>query len=229
MIQRLRQILLSNRFDLSLAPFRLNIVGIRAKGTVAGSFDDEIHVFWRDDAGKWQHRNYPATTDPGTYWLQKPMMPQGTAILKAGQYVGAYQIGKHQGRYKALVQRGGPVTVVRDYNRDSVLDFVNGQEESGFLGINIHRAERVGTTYEIDRHSAGCQVFQDAGHFAEFMQLCEIHRERHGNSFTYTLVDFREARNALIRNVAAGGSAVTLGALAAIELFPFLRKKYLTA
>jgi len=228
MVHRLRQIFIGNGFDFSVAPFKLNILGIRAKTSIADAFDDEIHVFWRDDGGRWQHRNYPATTDPGTFWLKNPIMPRGTAILKSGQYVGAYRMGKHRGRYNALVQQGGPVTVIRDYNRDSVLDWHNGSEETGFFGINIHRAERVGTTYGIDRHSAGCQVFQDAVHFDEFMKLCGIHSQRYGNSFTYTLVDFREARKALIRNIATGGSLLAVGSLAAMELFPLFRQKYLT-
>ena len=228
MNHRLRQLLLDSRFRLYTAPFRLNILGIRAKGTAAGRFDDEIHVFWRDDAGRWQHRGYGATTDPGTFWLRHPAMPQGTAILKAGQYVDAYRIGRHRDRYRALVQTGGPVTVVRDHDRDAILDWANGRQETGYFGINIHRAERVGTTYHVDRHSAGCQVFQNAEEFAEFMRLCEIHRQRHGNRFTYTLLDFRQARNVLLRNIATGGSALAAGTLAAMELFPLIRKKYLT-
>ena len=97
MLNSLKQILLNNDFQVYTASFKLNILGVRSKSAISNSFDDELHVFWRDDMGKWKHKQYAITTDPGTYWLKQPMMPQGTAILKAGQYVNAYKIGMHQG------------------------------------------------------------------------------------------------------------------------------------
>ena len=99
------------------------------------------------------------------------MMPQGTAILKAGQYIDSHKIRLHDGRYEALGQNG-PVTVIRDYDRDAVLDFNNGREETGSkFGINIHRAKSKGTTRTIDKYSAGCQVFSNADDFDDFMKL----------------------------------------------------------
>jgi hypothetical protein len=138
----------------------------------------------------WQHKVFPITTDPGTFWLTNPSIDKGTAILAAGQYRDAYQIGLHRGKYEALVQRG-EVVVIRDYDRDAVLDFFNGTSYRGFFGINIHRASIQGTTKTIDRYSAGCQVFANAEDFAQFMQLCHKHRNLYGNKFTYTLLDQR--------------------------------------
>src|SRR5256885_1739574 len=92
-------------YEVYSRPYELNIVGIRSDSTVPNRFDDEVQVFYKNNLGQWIHYIFPATTDPGTYWLLSPMNPQGTAILMQGQYKGAYQIGLHRGKYYALVQR----------------------------------------------------------------------------------------------------------------------------
>jgi len=175
-------------------PNELNIVGIRADSTQPNAFDDSINVYYKTATGDWQLHSFPATTDPGTYWLENPLNPQGTAILKAGQYLNSHSIGLHRGKYEALVQVR-PVTVLRDYDRNAVLDFLNGKEDTGLFGINVHHAQAEGTTKYVDKFSAGCQVFANIEDFNLFMQLCYRHRELYGNSFTYTLIDHR----ALIR------------------------------
>jgi len=193
-------------------PYQLNIVGVRNDSTTPNSFDDTLYVFWKDDANKWQGKFYTITTDPGTYWLNNPMNPQGTAILKEGQYINSHQIGLHRGEYTALVQRS-PVTVLRDYDRNAILDFVNGKEDKGLFGINIHRAKATGTTKTIDKYSAGCQVFEDADDFANFLSLADKHKDLYGNNFTYTLVDER-AYNRMLkrRGVYIIGGVLALGA-----------------
>jgi hypothetical protein len=213
MLSRIKAILNSQAYEVYVKPYQLNIVGLRSKNTNANSFDDEIHVFYRTEKGDWNYHSYKATTDPGTFWLNNPSYSQGTAILAQGQYKDAYAIGLHRGKYEALRQVK-PVTVIRDYNRDSLLDFNNGTEETGIFGINIHRAESNGTTKYIDRYSAGCQVFQNAGDFNQFMDLCERHKSLYGNSFTYTLIDFRAVRRITWKRViaaSAAAAAITLG------------------
>jgi hypothetical protein len=200
-------------FIVSTRPMELNIVGVRNNSTRPNSFDDQMHIFFKDDSGKWQHKVWPCTTDPGTYWLRSPMNPQGTAMLKGNmQYKGVYSIGLHKGQYTALVQKNGPVTVIRDYNRDDVLDFGNGSETTGMFGINIHRASSNGTTQSVDRYSAGCQVFANANDFAEFMELCKVHRDRYGNQFTYTLLDQRAASRSKRRKATYVIGAVAIAA-----------------
>lgn len=177
-------------YILFTRPFELNIVGIRANSTVPNIFDDTINLFYKDSNGNWIYHQFKATTDPGTYWLRNPMNPQGTAILKHGQYHNSHMIGTHLGKYLALVQKN-PVTVIRDYDRNAVLDFNNGREDTGMFGINIHRASVNGITKTVDKHSAGCQVFADVNDFNLFMQLADRHKRTYGNSFTYTLIDER--------------------------------------
>lgn len=171
-------------------PFELNIVGIRADSTSPNLFDDSINLYYKTTDGNWQLHQFPATTDPGTYWLENPLNPQGTAILKAGQYIGSHTIGMHRGKYEALVQQR-PVTVIREYDRKAVLDLLNGQEDTGLFGINIHHAQAEGITKYVDKFSAGCQVFANIADFTLFMQLCYRHRGLYGNIFTYTLIDER--------------------------------------
>jgi hypothetical protein len=189
-IRALVKTLQAKNYKVYEDPYKLNIVGIRSNITKPNSFDDRIYVFYKNKDNQWEGFGYTVTTDAGTYWLKNPMQSKGTALLKEGQYIDAYQLGLHQGKYKALVQRK-PVTVIRDYDRNAVLDFNNGKEDTGLFGINVHRANATGTTKTIDKHSAGCQVFSNADDFAKFLQLAEASKDKYGNNFTYTLIDER--------------------------------------
>jgi hypothetical protein len=165
----------------------LNIVGIRSAEMQANKFDDLLVVFYRQ-GDSWCVNYFPCTTDPGTYWLENPMTGLGTAILKAGQYRGVFQIGKHQNRYKALVQRK-PVTVIRDPDRDTTLDLGSTIEETGFFGINLHCAGWKKQSLMVDKWSAGCQVVANWWDFMILLALCDAGAAAHGNSFTYTLLE----------------------------------------
>ena len=208
MLSKVKSILRRKGFRLYTRPYEVNIVGIRSKNTRSNRFDDEIHVFYKTSPVKWIYHVYKATTDPGTFWLENPMEPRGTAILAEGQYVDAYEIGLHRGLYPALVEKR-PVTILRDYNRNSTLDFFNGRKDTGVFGINIHRALANGKTKYVDKFSAGCQVFEDADDFEQFMRITGRHQKLYGNSFTYTLIDFRSMRREGLRRALIG--AITLG------------------
>jgi hypothetical protein len=177
-------------YRIYMRPNELNIVGIRSSSTTANRFDDEINVFYVGDNGRWQHYEFKATTDPGTYYLQHPLTPSGTALLKEGQYVNAYSIGLHRGKYTALRQVK-PVTVYRDYNRNTTLDFEGVKVQTGMYYINIHRALQSGTASFVERFSAGCQVFANTDDFHFVMKLAEKHRGLYGNQFSYTLLDYK--------------------------------------
>lgn len=190
MIASILATLLERRYKTFVRPFELNIVGVRSNSTTPNSFDDSINVFFKNAQGVWVYQSHKATTDPGTYWLKNPLSPQGTAILKQGQYLNCYSIGLHRGEYTALVQVR-PVTVIRDYDRNAILDFMNGKEDTGLFGINIHHASVEGTTKTVDKYSAGCQVFANINDFNSLMQLAAVHEKLYGNQFTYTLLDQR--------------------------------------
>lgn len=163
----------------------LNLVGVRSEDMTANTFNDWLTVFYIFD-GRWNFFAFPATTDPGTYWRENLANVDGSAILKPGQYRHSHQRGLHRGD-EALVQRG-PLTVYRDANRDGVLDVTGVPEDTGMFGIDIHRANSVRPSVQVDRWSAGCQVVQDPDHFAFLMTLSDRAVEKYGNSFSYTLL-----------------------------------------
>ncbi len=163
--------------------YDLNIFGIRSESTSANRFDDFIGCIWGVHNEKF--RLWQATTDPGLYWLNNPMKYKGTAILCPGQYRGVYKLDMHGGKYEALCQRNGPVTVFRDSNRDDNLDF--DEVETGMFGINIHK--QWGDDDTVDKDSAGCQVFRYDADFYKLMSLAHHQIRCHDwYSFTYTLL-----------------------------------------
>lgn len=168
--------------------YNLNIIGIRSNNFGTNKFDDVLLVAYKDDKDTLVCHEFPITTDPGSYWLSKPLNPKGTAILVPDQYRSAYQKAKHQGKYFALCQRK-PVTVYRDNDKDEELDLKPETKDTGYFGINIHRSNPYGKSYRIDKWSAGCQVFQSKTDFELFMSLVDKAIEIFSNSFTYTLLE----------------------------------------
>jgi hypothetical protein len=222
MLSKIKALLKFKGYKLFTRLYELNIVGLRSKSVIPNRFDDELHVFYKSSSIKWEYHIFKITTDPGTFWLKNPMQPQGTAILAEGQNINSHALGLHRGQYKALVQVK-PISIMRDYDRDATLDFYNGKKETGKYGINLHRANKVGITKTVDKNSAGCQVFENASDFEVFIRLCEQHKARLGNLFTYTLIDFRTVQRRKLRMM-----AYFLGALVGVGVaghFYFNRKQ----
>ena len=174
-------------FD-SQKDYDVNIVGIRNSATsarVTNAFDDWMTVSYKV-GGKWNFHIWPCTTDPGTTYTQRLLNSDGVARLVEGQYRGAYQIGMHQGKYEALVQRK-PVKVWRDKNKD--LKYDENLIQEGLFGINIHRSSSTGTSLRVDGWSAGCQVFANIRDYNQFLTIMRKARDVFGNKFTYTLIE----------------------------------------
>ncbi|MFP6733016.1 MAG: peptidoglycan-binding domain-containing protein [Rhodospirillales bacterium] len=169
--------------------YHLNIIGVRDPSTNINSFDDQVFLIYRDDNGKQHAVEYSITTDPGEYYTRTELLNKaGAAILVPGQYKDAYQLAKHRGKYEALCQLGGEVTVWRDGNKDDQLDR-SGSKYTGNFGINIHRGNAAGRTDRVGKYSAGCQVFQNADDFAVLISLVKKSKALRGNDFTYTLLE----------------------------------------
>lgn len=170
--------------------YNLNIIGIRRNNNckVNNLFDDILVIDYDTNKGHSRHL-YNITTEPGLSTLKNPTNPKGTAILVPGQYKGVYAVDLHNGKYKALCQRNGPVKVYRDGNKDDIYDLLPEKIDEGMFGINIHRANQNYTRNTIDQYSAGCQVFNDPAEFVSFMKIVEKARSIWGNKFTYTLID----------------------------------------
>ena len=169
--------------------YNLNLIGVRSPQTTANAFDDTMYCVYRDSSGQWIELSFPITTDPGKYWLLNPGRVSGTAILVSGQYRGAWKLGLRRGKYEALVQTGGKVEVYRDADKDDILEHDPEDIEQGYFGINIHRASSVRTSSDVDRWSAGCQVFANPNDYRLFIELCKISADIYGDSFSYTLLE----------------------------------------
>ncbi len=172
--------------------YNLNIIGVRSFGkTVTNKFDDILVVTYRDERNVWQKKCYSITTDPGVYYMSQLCSGKGCAIMVEGQYSGLWKIGYHKGQYKALVQNK-PVPVYRDRNRDEIYDYNPQTIDKGVFGINLHRAGKT-ESVQVDKWSAGCQVFASAMKFNEFMRIAEKQvANKMGNTFTYTLLSENE-------------------------------------
>lgn len=173
-------------FDEGL-DYNLNIIGIRAKSPIVNTFCDPICVIYRDPNSKYGLGmvSFPATTDPGLYYMNHPMMPSfGTAIMVPGQYKGAYAKGLHEG-YPALVQQK-PIAFYRDTNNDNRLDMDPNKISWGVYGVNIHHAGVWST--QVNNWSAGCLVFSKLADFNIFMELVDKSIALYGNSFSLTLL-----------------------------------------
>lgn len=175
-------------FENDSKPLNLNYVGIRDTSSV-GKFNDIFAIFWKY-RGAWNQFIRYGTTDPGMYYLKNPLNVKGTAILKEGQMRGAFQLGKHRGKYEALVQKK-EVVVIRDPNRDNVLD-MGGVEDNGWHGINHHRAMSKDEASKVGKFSAGCQVTWNPHEYDLFIALCKEASEVWGNSFSYSLLNVND-------------------------------------
>jgi hypothetical protein len=174
--------------------YNLNIVGVRnsdTHGVVTNKFDDKLTISYLVN-GEMKYHEFDATTDPGSHWEKNILNKDGVAILVPNQYRGSHEIRKHQGKYEALCQKK-PVKVYRDNNKDGKYDMLEENIHEGIFGINIHKAgSRVEGSTQIDKWSAGCQVFSKESDFNQLMELAYKAKNLYGNSFTYTLIESKD-------------------------------------
>jgi hypothetical protein len=159
-------------------PF-FHLIGVRSKADKPNAFDDLLFLI--DGANIF---TYTGTTNPGKFWLQNFQRKEGTAVLKPGQYIDTWVLGRHKGVYKAWTQAKN-VTVFRDDDKDGKSEDL-GKEQTGIFGINIHRANENAMSIQVDKWSAGCQVFNNPVQFKQFILLSELSKQEF---FTYTLLE----------------------------------------
>jgi hypothetical protein len=176
--------------DTANKTYDVNIIGVRNNAPsvadkVTNVFDDHLTISYKDEAKNPQFFCWMATCDPGKKGVMEFHNNKGVARLVPGQYRGVWKIDKHQGKYDALCQRNGNVTVWRDANRD--LLFEEKVTDTGMFGINIHKAGQDSTW--VENWSEGCQVFKRVKDFDAFMTICRKAAKIHGNKFSYTLLE----------------------------------------
>jgi hypothetical protein len=168
---------------------RIMLTGIRSNDQTLNIFNDAmVWIQWENGIAKLKQA--PITTDPGLYYLLHPCNPKGTAIVKPGLFPDCWAFGLHNGKYEALVQVGN-ITLIRDFNRDKVIDYNSGREETANnAGVNCHHAGEDSQT--VDNWSAGCQVFKRLSDWYQFFADCKGSANKR---FSYGLLlesDFEE-------------------------------------
>ncbi|MDD2707526.1 MAG: hypothetical protein PHV34_05905 [Verrucomicrobiae bacterium] len=108
-----------------------------------GRYDDLIIRVMGDDLAE-----FPASTDPGRYYIRHPANPRGCAMLRPGLWW--YELGVHKG-HAALTQADAVDVDRLDQNGD-----MRGADRGDF-GINIHSG---GSEDEVGAWSAGCQIIK---------------------------------------------------------------------
>lgn len=176
--------------DDSNKTYDVNIIGVRNNAPsiadkVTNVFDDHLTISYKDESGNWQYFCWAGTCDPGKKGVMEFHNNKGVARLVPGQYRGVWMIDKHQGKYEALCQRKGNVTVWRDANRDMIYE--EKVTDTGMFGINIHKAGQ--DSMWVENWSEGCQVFKRVKDFDQFMAICKKAAKIHGNAFSYTLIE----------------------------------------
>ena len=93
--------------------YDVNIVGVRNARPgqkVTNLFDDKLTLSYKV-GGEWFYHEWDATTEPGKKGVMQFHNSGGVARLVPDQYRGVYAVSMHQGKYQALCQRLGDVTV----------------------------------------------------------------------------------------------------------------------
>jgi hypothetical protein len=119
--------------------------------------------------------SFHGNTDPSKYRKgQGTGKGKGMALLNPGAYF-AHQFGRHKGKYQALIQTGGEVTVSRDGDN---------AQDTGYHGINIHKGGRNETLSE------GCQTIHP-DQWDSFMALAKDQVCRYfGDKWCKTIVPY---------------------------------------
>lgn len=174
--------------------YNLNLIGMRDLDAVnTDEFSDVIYLAFRIN-GDPVAIPFQATTMPGFYYRENPLVPTGVAILPAGQHRALWRIGLHRGK-PALTQRRACI-VRRDNDGDSLVDINSPymKNDTGNFLINLHSTGRRDRYLpkEIGKWSAGCQVLRDQKAHDTLMYFVEQSLVRYGNTFTYTLFDMRD-------------------------------------
>jgi hypothetical protein len=195
--QNVKELYLSKGYKFRQQKMALNIGAIRSKESQSDAFDDIGWCAWISGINGTENLfTFKMTTDPGKHWLLSPMSKEGTIIIVPGQYLEVYGEGKHNGEYTCFKQIA-PIQYVRDYNKDSKLDFdlyrnPENLKIRGFWGVNgtnLHRASAVKNLLNVGMYSAGCQVLQNVNDFNKLIGLQSTSRVYGFKKWDYSLFE----------------------------------------
>jgi len=132
--------------------------------------------------------NDQATTEPGDYYTQFPLNPNGAARIAFGQYK-AWKTGRHSGWQPALVQRGN-VRLHRDKNKNGFRDSNDPIDIGDSFGINHHSTQPNFASATIGKYSAGCLVGMRYEWHLKFLEVVkrDVRYQRNNNYLFMTAV-----------------------------------------
>lgn len=169
-----------------------NLVGVRSFPQVNNKFTDYLVVTFVQNGVSRVYRMVMTSVpgyDKGTSIYAGS---QGRAVMKEGQYLDAYGVGLHAGKYTALVNRDGKryPDFFRDVNGDGVLDISSPPSvlnENTLVGLNIHSTRKNSSPFSnVYNWSEGCQVVQWWQNFKHMMAIVGVVNRK---LYDYTLIN----------------------------------------
>ncbi len=158
--------------DYPITNFNIIYVeGLTINGQLNGDepnqFNDVRAIFNRDRClDCWQ-----ATCEPGSWYTDYPMNPEGAFRIAFGFHEKSWEIGLHGNSepHEALIQTG-EVRGHRDYNGDMMR--TGDRQVAGYFGINQHWGYDM-PPGDIGQASAGCLVGRSRYGHRQFMEYCK--------------------------------------------------------
>tara|TARA_R110002072_G_scaffold5791_1_gene36082 strand:+ start:135 stop:740 length:606 start_codon:yes stop_codon:yes gene_type:complete len=193
---KIKKLYKKKKYKFCEGTYNLNIFGIRDTCFADDTFNDYIGVAYEDEC-EFKVDLYKGSTDPAVHYLRNPLNRNGTIIMLEGQYRGCYKIGIHNrskpvNSYSALEQIG-PMSYIRDNNKDDVLDIDESKKITGVYKTNVHRCSKYRVLRYVGLYSAGCQVIQNPKHFDAFMDTANRQVSLGwGDKFSYTLFNIKD-------------------------------------
>lgn len=143
--------------------------------------------------------NVLATTEPGRFYTENPLNPEGAARIAFGQYK-SWRVGTHKAHtptaHEALVQVA-PLSVHRDLNKDGSRTRDKIDVGSGFA-INQHSGHNADAN-NIGKASAGCLVARSHDDHKQFMKLVKTDprfmRASNGYKYISTIIAGDDLKN----------------------------------
>ena len=189
LLNQLRNYYVSKNIPINEA----NIFGIR--------FEENQNLdLWNDWLGIWNQNEafvWSGTTDPGKKATEEST--RGCAHVVLGYHPFVWQVGIHSAgkpsQHPALVQTGNEIKIWRDKNKDFIYNSNIDFFDTGYFGINFHRASKIQDVEFIGPYSAGCQVTRNAQDFEFALNLLlntEAFKKDNKFRFSYMLFDKSE-------------------------------------
>jgi hypothetical protein len=207
-IEQILKMMAAKGYTVYEKPYQINTIGVRYQypgQKYSNKFKDRLYVLYKDDTNVWVLKYWNISTIPGKYASSSktPLLLKdhvgrprgGLGILKPAQYIDVYYMGVHLKQRAMKTTSKSKQLAYRDSNYGSeYITYSNEDPKNSTGGYNfamyIHKGYPGGT--RINNWSEGCQIFPSKTTLDGYFNLCEIHKERYGNKFSYTLVTSKD-------------------------------------